>query len=124
MPLRSLVAQCALFGLASGLVLAAILVLAGHQRDAAGILFGTAVGVTNQIMLAVRVAGIGSYGGTKRTQQVMVAGTAMRFAMIGLATVIVLRTPATFSLIGFVAGLLLTMAIGTVVSARSLLRGG
>jgi hypothetical protein len=80
--------------------------------------------VVNQIMLAVRVAGIGSYGDKKQTQRVMVAGAALRFAMIGLATVIVLRMPATFSLIGFVAGLLVTMAIGTVVSARSLLRGG
>jgi hypothetical protein len=110
--------------MASGLVLAGILVLAGHQLDALGLLFGTAVGVANQIMLAVRVAGIGTYGSRRRTQQVMMAGTAMRFAMIGLATVIVLRLPATFSFIGFVAGLLLTMAIGTVMSARALLRGG
>lgn len=122
MSLRPLVVRCALLELASGLTLAGMLILTGHQRDALGLLFGTATGVANQAMLAVRVAGIGSYGSTKRTQQVMVAGTAVRFAMIGLATVIVLRLATTFSLLGFMTGLLLTMAVGTVIAARWFLR--
>ena len=124
MPLRSLVARCATLGLAAGLILGGLLLAVGHQRDALGLLFGTAVGVANQVMLAVRVAGIGTYGSTRQTQRVMVAGTGMRFAMIGLAAVIVLRLPGAFTLLGFIAGLLLTMVVGTVVGARWFLRGG
>lgn len=123
MELRSLVIQCAKASASLGLILAGLLLFAGHQREALGLLFGTAIGITNQIMLAVRVAGIGTYGGVRQTQMVMLAGTGMRFLVIGLATYITIRLSSALSLLGFTTGLLLTMAVGAVLGARWFLRG-
>jgi hypothetical protein len=122
MELRRLVQQCVLACLSCGLVLAGVLILIGHQREALGLLFGVAIGVTNQLMLAVRVAGIGEYGSRGQAQAIMLANTGMRFLMMGLATYLAIRLPATISLIGFITGLVLTFAVTTVVGARFYLR--
>lgn len=122
MELRNLVTRCVLAGLACGLVLTGILLLTNHPREALGVLFGVATGVTNQLMLAVRVNGIGQYGSRGQTQAIMLANTGMRFLMMGLATYMTLRLSATLSLFGFATGLLLTFAVTTVVGARFYLR--
>lgn len=122
MELRNLVKQCVLASLAVGLVLAGVMLLTNHQREAYGMLFGTAIGITNQIMLAIRVAGIGEYGSTRQTQAIIMANTGMRFLMLGLATYLTIRVSATLSLLGFTTGLLTTMAVTTVVGARRYLR--
>lgn len=123
MELRQLVAQCVLLSMAGGLIIAGLAMSAGHREAAFGVLFGAAIGAMNQVMLGIRVAGIGTYGNVKQTQRVMVAGTGMRFAMIGMAAYIAIRFPGTLSLAGFVAGLMMTMAVATVQSARWFLRG-
>jgi hypothetical protein len=122
MELRNLVTQCVMASLAVGFILSGLMLLTNHQREALGMLFGTAIGVTNQIMLAIRVAGIGEYGSARQTQAIIMANTGMRFLMIGLATYITIRLSATFSLLGFTAGLLVTMAVTTVVGARRYMR--
>ncbi|HWE61943.1 MAG TPA: ATP synthase subunit I [Chloroflexota bacterium] len=120
--LRRLVMQCVLAGVSCGLILAGLLMLTNHQREALGLLFGVAIGVTNQLMLAVRVDGIGRYGSRGQTQAIMAANTGLRFLMMGLATYLTLRLSATLSLLGFTTGLVLTMAAATAVGARFYLR--
>ena len=122
MELRNLVAQCVTASLAVGCILAGLMLLANHQREAFGMLFGTAIGATNQVMLAIRVAGIGDYGSARQTQAIIMANTGMRFLMIGLATYITIRLADTLSLLGFTAGLLTTMAVTTVIGARRYMR--
>lgn len=120
--LRALALRCILASVSVGLMLAGLMLLTNHSREAWGMLFGTAIGATNQAMLAVRVAGIGNYGSPRQTQRVMVANTGMRFLMIGLATYITIRLSTTLSLLGFTTGLLVTMAVTAVVAGRQLMR--
>jgi hypothetical protein len=122
MELRRLVTQCVLAELSCGLVLGGLLLLTMHQRAALALLFGVLTGVTNQLMLAVRVNGIGQYGSRGQTQAIMLANTGMRFLVMGLATYITIRLSATLSLFGFAAGLLLTFAVAPIVGARFYLR--
>jgi hypothetical protein len=122
MELRRLVSQCVLMCLAGGLLIAGALLLTNHQPQAYGLLFGVLIGVTNQLMLAVRVAGIGEYGARGKTQAIMLANTGMRFLMMGLATYLAIRLSATISLIGFICGLVLTFAVIPVAGARFYLR--
>jgi hypothetical protein len=122
MDLRTLATRSVVTSAALGVVLAVLMLAAGHQRAAVGTLFGVLIGCTNQAMLAVRVSGIGSYGTPRQTQAVMLANTGMRFLMIGLATYLCIRLAAWISLLGFSTGLLATMATSAVVTARALLR--
>jgi len=123
MDLRTLATRCILAGVSIGLILAGVMLLANHQREAWGTLFGTAIGATNQAMLAARVAGIGTYGTARQTRAIMISNTGMRFLMIGLATYITIRLSATMSLLGFTTGLLVTMAVSALVAGRALMRG-
>ena len=118
-----LATRCVLASASAGLVLAGMMLFANHQREALGTLFGTAIGVTNQIMLAARVSGIGNYGTARQTRAVMMANTGMRFMMIGLATYLTIRLSGSMSLLGFATGLLATMVVSTVVAGRLLMRG-
>lgn len=122
MDLRTLVTQITVFAGSLGLILAGLLLLGGHSRAAVGLSFGVLVGIANQIMIALRVARIGQLGSRKRTIAFIQAGTGMRFLMIGLAACIALKLPGVMDFFGLVAGLLLTMVVGTVVGARLVLR--
>jgi hypothetical protein len=122
MDVRTLATRSVVASARVGLVLVVLLFFAGHQRAAAGALFGALIGCINQVMLAVRVAGIGRYGTARQTQAVMLANTGMRFLLIGLATYLCIRLPEAMSLLGFATGLLAMMVTSTVVTARALLR--
>jgi len=122
MDLRPLLSQIALLAGSAGLLLAGLLLVLGHTRDAYGLIFGVTIGVANQGMIALRVSRIGMLGGRRRTIWFIQTGTAMRFLMIAMAVIIVLREPQALGFLGLVAGLLLTMVVGAVVGIRMVLR--
>ncbi len=122
MPVKPLLLQIALLAGAIGLPTAAILLLLGHSSGAAGLLFGTVVGVANQAMIAFRVARIGQIGSRRRTILFIQTGTALRYIMIGAAAIITFRKPETYDFFGLVAGLVLTMVVGAIVGVRMVLR--
>jgi hypothetical protein len=120
--LRVVVVQTILGSCAICLVLAGLLVLTGHTREGGGLLFGTAVGVCNEVMLANRVARIGKFGSPQETAIMMRAGTFMRFLMIGLAAVMAIKLQAKLSFGAVVVGIVFPIVVANVVGARYLLR--
>lgn len=122
MAVKPLVLQIAITSGSLGLILAALLLLGGHTRSAAGLLFGAMIGVINQAMIAFRVSHIGELGGTRRTVRYIQAGTGLRFVLIGAAASLALLRPGLLDFTGFVAGLLLTMVVGAVIGVRAVLR--
>ncbi len=120
--LRVVVVRTILVSCAVGLVCAGMLRLTGHSREGSGLLFGTAVGVCNEMMLANRVARIGAFGSARETAIMMRTGTFMRFLMIGLATVMAIRLHSTLSFGAVLVGIVYPIVVANVVGARYLLR--
>lgn len=97
----------------------AVLVYAGRRDAALGLCFGALIAALNASMLARRI----NKSATQRVtqaQRVMQQGMGIRFSMILLASVVVIKTtPAAIPT--FVLGLVVTMALAIAVAARALL---
>ena len=120
--LRVVVVQTVLVSCAFGLVIAGMLLLAGYTREGYGLLFGTAVGVCNEMMLGNRVARIGVFGSARDTAIMMRAGTFMRFLMISMATVMAIKLGSRLSFGAVLVGIVCPIVVANVVGARYLLR--
>jgi hypothetical protein len=106
---------------ASVLPAGALLLSAGRRDAAIGLCFGALIGMLNTGMLARRI----NRSVTERVaqaQRVMQQGMGIRFALILLATVVIVKTtPAGIPT--YVFGLVVTMALAAAVGARALLGG-
>jgi hypothetical protein len=120
--LRIVVIQTIVISGAIGLMGSGVLLVMGLSRECWGLLFGTLVGISNQLMLANRVAKIGAFGNARATARMMQAGTATRFLMIGLAAVLAVRLHASMNIATMLIGLLLPTIVANVVGTRLLLR--
>ncbi len=120
--LRVVVVQTIMASCALGLAMAGMLLLAGHTRECLGLLFGTAVGVCNEMMIANRVARIGEFGSARQTAIMMRMGTLTRFLMIGMATVMLIKLHSTMSFGAAVVGIVFPIIVANFVGARYLLR--
>ena len=123
MGMRALVQQSAVTSACLALVIAALLVLSDHSRVAVGLIYGTAVGALNLVLLAVRVTQVGELGSISRAKRTIQVGMGLRLLMIGLAAGLVIRVASLASVYGMLIGLLLTVAVSNVLGARYFLRG-
>ncbi|HEY8745907.1 MAG TPA: ATP synthase subunit I [Chloroflexota bacterium] len=94
--------------------------LAAGRRDAAlGLCFGALIGTLNVSILARRINRSTTEQVTQ-AQRVMQQGMGIRFALILLASVVVIKTtPAAVP--AFLLGLVFTIALAIAVAARALL---
>ena len=103
---------------ASVLPAGAVLLSAGRRDEALGLCFGALIGALNARMLARRV-NRSVREGVAQAQRVMQQGMGIRFALILLASVVIVKTtPAGIPT--FVLGLVVTMALTAAVGARAL----
>jgi|GEM_PF-2293148 len=123
MAMRALVQQSAVVSACLTLMIAALLVLSGHSSVAAGLIYGTAVGALNLVLLAVRVTQVGELGSVSRAKRTIQVGMGLRLLMIGLAAGLIIRLASLASVYGMLLGLLLTIAVSNVLGARYFLRG-
>ena len=123
MGMRALVQQSAVTSACLALVIAALLVLSDHSRVAVGLIYGTAVGALNLVLLAVRVTQVGELGSISRAKRTIQVGMGLRLLMIGLAAGLIIRVATLASAYGMLIGLLLTIAVSNVLGARYFLRG-
>jgi len=121
--MRALVQQSAVVSACLTLMIAALLVLSGHSSVAAGLIYGTAVGALNLVLLAVRVTQVGELGSVSRAKRTIQVGMGLRLLMIGLAAGLIIRLASLASVYGMLLGLLLTIAVSNVLGARYFLRG-
>lgn len=122
MAMRALVQQSATVSACLALVIAALLVLSDHSRVAVGLIYGTAVGALNLVLLAVRVTQVGEVGSVSRAKRTIQVGMGLRLLMIGLAAGVIIRIASLASVYGMLIGLLLTIAVSNVLGARYFLR--
>ena len=122
MAMRALVQQSAVVSACLTLMIAALLVLSGHSSVAAGLIYGTAVGALNLVLLAVRVTQVGELGSVSRAKRTIQVGMGLRLLMIGLAAGLIIRLASLASVYGMLLGLLLTIAVSNVLGARYFLR--
>lgn len=103
---------------ASMLPAGALLLSAGRRDAAIGLVFGALIGVLNTSMLVRRInrAVMGPMG---QAQRVMQQGMSIRFALILLASVVMVKTTPS-GILTFVLGLLVVMALMVAVAARAL----
>ena len=120
--MRALVQQSAVVSACLTLMIAALLVLSGHSSVAAGLIYGTAVGALNLVLLAVRVTQVGELGSVSRAKRTIQVGMGLRLLMIGLAAGLIIRLASLASVYGMLLGLLLTIAVSNVLGARYFLR--
>lgn len=123
MGMRALVQQSAVTSGCLALVIAALLVLSDHSRVAVGLVYGTAVGALNLVLLAVRVTQVGELGSISRAKRTIQVGMGLRLLMIGLAAGLIIRVASLASVYGMLIGLLLTVAVSNALGARYFLRG-
>jgi len=121
--MRALVQQSAVTSGCLALVIAALLVLSDHSRVAVGLVYGTAVGALNLVLLAVRVTQVGELGSISRAKRTIQVGMGLRLLMIGLAAGLIIRVASLASVYGMLIGLLLTVAVSNALGARYFLRG-
>ena len=97
----------------------ALLLSAGRREAAIGLCFGALIGTLNTSILARRI----NRSVTERVsqaQRVMQQGMGIRFSLILLAAVVIVKTTPV-AVPTFVLGLVMTMALAVAVAARSLL---
>jgi hypothetical protein len=105
---------------ASMLPAGALLLSTGRKDIAMGLGFGAAIGTLNAAMLARRINRAVT-AGVAGAQRVMQQGMGVRFALILLATVVIVKTTPA-GIVPFLIGLLVAMALMIAVAARALLK--
>jgi len=97
----------------------ALLLSAGRREAAVGLCFGALIGTLNVSILARRINRSANERVTQ-AQRVMQQGMGIRFSLILLASVVVIKTtPAAIP--AFMLGLVFTMALAIAVAARAML---
>lgn len=98
----------------------ALLLWAGRNVWAAGLVFGALVALVNAAMLVWRI-NRSADSPVGQAQRIIQQGMGIRFSLIALAAVVVVETnPAAIP--GFLVGLIFGMALGVAVAARAILQ--
>jgi hypothetical protein len=117
--LSAVVRQANALALVAVLPAAALLLAAGRRSWALGLCVGALVAMLNATMLTRRMERAAN-APPWQAPRIMAQGLGLRFAMVLLATVVVVKVDPD-SIPGFLVGLLVTMALGIAIAARALL---
>jgi hypothetical protein len=98
----------------------ALLLSAGRQAQVVGLCFGALVATLNAGMLVWRIER-STQSPVAQARRVMQQGMGVRFALILMASVVVVKSAPT-AIPAFLVGLVVTMALVVAVAARALLR--
>ena len=120
--LRLVVLHTVIISAAIGVAAGGALLLFGDPREAWGLLFGTAIGISNQVMLASRVARIGAWSSARQTRMMLRMGSALRFLMIGMAALVAIKLHTSLSLEAMLVGVIFPIVVANVAGARLLMR--